>query len=263
MSKLAVVTGASSGIGQAYAERLAREGYDLVIVARRRERLDALAKRLRDEARVTVEPLTADLTDDRDLARVEARVAGERALELLVNNAGFGAYMPFEKLPPERADDLVRVHVLAPTRLSRAAVPGMVERKKGAIVNVASMLAFSASLPPEPLPNRVVYAASKAYLVAFSQALAAELAQSGVRVQALCPGIVATEFHVAQGASGPLPGAMDPAEVVQASLAGLQSGEVVCAPTVEDAEKLRSVAESGRAFFAGRPSGALASRYRR
>ena len=93
--------------------------------------------------------------------------------------------------------------------------------------------------------------------------LAAELAQSGVRVQALCPGIVATEFHVAQGASGPLPGAMDPAEVVQASLAGLQSGEVVCAPTVEDAEKLRSVAESGRAFFAGRPSGALASRYRR
>ena len=262
MAKLAVVTGASSGIGQAYAERLAREGFDLVLVARRRERLEALAKRLRDEARVAVEVLPADLANDPDLARVEARVAGERSLDLLVNNAGFGAYMPFARLAPERAEELVRVHVLAPTRLSRAAVPGMIENKSGAIVNVASMLAFSASLPPEPLPNRVVYAAAKAYLVAFSQALAAELASSGVRVQALCPGIVATEFHVVQGAPGPLPGAMDPAEVVHASLAALRSGEVVCAPTVEDVEKLRSVTESGRALFAGRPAGSLASRYK-
>jgi len=124
------------------------------------------------------------------------------------------------------------------------------------------MLAFSASLPPDPLPNRVVYASTKAYLVAFSQALAAEVRASGVRVQALCPGIVATEFHVVQGAPGPLPGAMDPADVVSASLRGLELGEIVCAPTFEDAAALAAVAEAGRSLFAGRPGGGLASRYR-
>ena len=125
------------------------------------------------------------------------------------------------------------------------------------------MLAFSASLPPEPLPHRVVYAAAKAYLVAFSQALAAEIGPAGVRVQALCPGIVASEFHTLQGESAPLPGAMAPADVVQASLIGLETGEIVCSPTVEDADKLKSIAESGRAFFSGRPVGQLATRYRR
>jgi uncharacterized protein len=263
MAKLAIVTGASSGIGAAYAERLAREGYDLVVVARRKDRLEALARRLRDEARVSVDVLAADLSLERDITRVAERVAHERSLELLVNNAGFGAYMPFAELPPERAEDLVHVHVLAPTRLTRAAVPGMIERKRGSIINVASMLAFSASLPPEPLPHRVVYAAAKSYLVAFSQALAAELATTGVRVQALCPGIVATEFHVVQGAPGPLPGAMPAVDVVEASLVALDSGEVICAPSVEDADKLRSISESGRAFFSGRPAGGLATRYRR
>ncbi len=261
--RVAVVTGASSGIGKAFAERLARDGHDLVVVARRAERLESLAAMLRSETKVAVEVLTADLADARDLASVERRVVEEPSLELLVNNAGFGGYMPFDELPADRAEELVRVHVLAATRLARAAVAGMVRRGRGAIVNVASMLAFSASLPPDPLPNRVVYAACKAYLIAFSQALAGEVAPSGVRVQALCPAIVATEFHLIQGAPGPLPGSMDPAEVVQASLRGLELGEVVCAPAVEDAEKLRSVAEAGKAMFAGRPAGGLASRYRR
>src|SRR5438067_10340945 len=233
MDRLAVVTGASSGIGQAYAERLAREGFDLVVVARRPDRLKSLAARLRAEAKVAVQVVTADLTRDRDVAELERLIGAEPALEMLVNNAGFGGYMPFAKLPPDRAEELVRVHVLAPTRLARAAVPGMVQRKRGAIVNVASMLAFSASLPPEPLPHRVVYAAAKAYLVAFSQALAAEIGPAGVRVQALCPGIVASEFHTLQGESAPPPGAMAPADVVQASLIGLETGEIVCSPTVE------------------------------
>lgn len=256
------MTGASSGIGQAYAERLARQGHDLIVVARRKDRLDALAKRLTSEAKVKVEVLVADLADQEGIASVERRVAAMPEIELLVNNAGFGAYMPFDKLPPDRAAALINVHVMAATRLARAALPAMIRRGKGSIVNVASMLAFSASLPPEPLPNRVVYASAKAYLVAFSQALAAEVRASGVKVQALCPGIVATEFHVVQGAPGPLPGAMDPADVVSASLRGLELGEIVCAPTFEDAAALAAVAEAGRALFSGRPGGGLASRYR-
>jgi uncharacterized protein len=116
----AVVTGASSGIGQAYAERLARDGHGLLIVARRKERLDALAKRLTSEAKVKVEVLVADLADPAQLATVERRVAALPDVELLVNNAGFGAYMPFEQLPPERAAALINVHVMAATRLARA-----------------------------------------------------------------------------------------------------------------------------------------------
>ena len=258
----ALVTGASSGIGQAYAERLARAGHDLVVVARRKGRLDALAARLMTDAKVGVEVIAADLSDPDHLARVEDRIGALQDLEFLVNNAGFGAYMPFAQLPAERASALISVHVLAATRLARAALPGMIRRGRGSIVNVASMLAFSASLPPDPLPNRVVYAATKAYLVAFSQALAAEVGASGVRVQALCPGIVATEFHVIQGAPGPLPGAMDPADVVSASLRGLELGETVCAPTFEDPAALTAVAEAGRSLFAGRPAAGLASRYR-
>jgi short-subunit dehydrogenase len=259
MAKTAVVTGASSGIGRAYAERLVRDGYRVVAVARRRERLKALASELGDDA---VEVLVADLAKDRDLARVETRVAEEPSLELLVNNAGFGAYMPFQKLPPERAEDLVRVHVLAATRLARAALPGMLRRRRGAIVNVASMLGFSASLPPDPLPERVVYAACKAYLIAFSQALAAEIGAEGVRVQALCPGLVATEFHAIQDMEPPREMLMAPQDVVQASLRGLELGEVVCGPAAEDGERLRSVAEAGRAMFGARPSRTLAARYR-
>ena len=258
----AVITGASSGIGQAYAERLARDGQDLIVVARRRDRLNALAQRLTADHGIKVDVVVADLADPDQLATVERRVAAGPPLDLLVNNAGFGAYMPFETLPPDRAAALIHVHVMTATRLARAALPAMIARGHGSIVNVASMLAFSASLPPEPLPNRVVYAATKAYLVAFSQALAAEMRGSGVKVQALCPGIVATEFHVVQGAPGPLPGAMDPADVVSASLRGLELGEVVCGPSFEDAERLTAVAEAGRALFGGRPAGGLASRYR-
>ncbi len=229
---VALVTGASSGIGRAFAERLARDGYDLVVVARRRGRLEELASRLRSDPGVAVEIIAADLGDPASLARVERRAGEGPDIDLLVNNAGFGAYMPFARLPPERVEQLIRVHVVATTRLARAVVPGMLERGRGTIVNVASMLAFSATIPPDPMPHRVVYAATKAYLVAFSQALAAELGSSAIKVQALCPGTVATEFHVVQGAPGPLPGSMDPADVVAASLAGLELGEVVCAPTI-------------------------------
>ena len=186
----ALVTGASSGIGAAFAERLARDGYDLILVARRRERLEALAEHLRAVHGAGASVLAADLSRAGELAAVEQRLAEETALALLVNNAGFGGYMPFKDLDPDRAEELIGVQVIAVTRLTRAALPGMLARGRGAIVNVSSRLAFSGPLGSPPLPKRATYAAAKAYINTFTQILADELAGTGVQVQALCPGMV-------------------------------------------------------------------------
>jgi uncharacterized protein len=184
---LALVSGASSGIGAAYAERLARDGYDLILVARRRERLEALAERLRREAAADAEPLTADLTDAEALSQVEQRIANDERLALLVNNAGFGGYRPFVEIEPRVIDELIGVHIRAVAQLTRAALPGMVRRGKGAVVNVASILALSGALPPNPLPYRAVYAGAKAFIVAFTEALSGELAGSGVKFKPFFP----------------------------------------------------------------------------
>ena len=174
--RTALITGASAGLGAAFAKRLAEDGYELILVARRLERLEALAGDLREWFEVPVEALRADLADANGLRAVEERIAGDGTLELLINNAGFPAYMPFVELPPEKAEELIRLQVLAVTRLTRAALPGMIARGRGGIVNVSSMTANSASLPPEPLPNRVTYAATKAYVNAFTELLSHELA---------------------------------------------------------------------------------------
>lgn len=182
----ALITGASSGLGEAFAERLAADGHDLIVVARREDRLRALADRLRDRHGAATQVLVADLTAPEDLRRVEAQIAAGPALDLLVNNAGFGGYRPFLQLDPDRAEELIRLQVLAVTRLARAALPAMVARGRGALINVSSQLAFSAALPSPPLPpGRAVYAATKAYVNAFTQLLHGELAGTGVRVQAL------------------------------------------------------------------------------
>jgi uncharacterized protein len=262
---VAFVTGASAGIGEAFAERLARDGYDLIITARREERLRSLAERLSKETEVSVEVLPADLSASNDLRALERRVAAEDRLALLVNNAGFGAYRHFVSLEPDVAENLIDVHVTASVRLSRAALPGMVSRGRGAIVNVASMLAFSGTLPPAPLPARATYAGAKAFLVTFTQTLAGELAGTGVKAQVCCPGLVATEFHEVQGQDMSSLPRMSPDEVVRASLAGLDAGEVVCCPTLEDASALDRLAEAQIAVLGygqGPPSVELASRYR-
>jgi short-subunit dehydrogenase len=163
-SRRALVTGASSGIGAAFAQRLAQEGFDLIVVARRRQRLEALAESLRHDAGVEVDVSATDLTDPDQLSELETVIAEDAALELLVNNAGFGGYRPFVELDPDVAEALIRVHVLTLTRLTRAALPGMVEKGRGAVVNVASLLAFTGSIPPQPLPHRATYAAAKAYM---------------------------------------------------------------------------------------------------
>jgi len=233
---VAVVTGASAGLGAAFAERLVRDGHDLVIVARREDRLHELAGRLETEAGVRVEVLAADLSDRAQIDRVADRIGEEPRLAVLVNNAGFGGYMPFLELPPATADALIDVHVRATTQLSRAALPAMVERRRGAIVNVASLLAFSHDLPPDPVPYRAVYAACKSYVVAFSFQLHHELSAFGVRVQACCPGLVATEFHAMVGADvSRLRGrTMAADDVVRASLRGLELGETLCVPGLDD-----------------------------
>ena len=181
--------------------------------------------------------IVADLTKPAGLRAVEERVRGTGNLEKLVNNAGFSGYMPFIDLAPDRAEELIQLHVVAPTRLIRAALPGMIARGGGAIINVSSLLAFSASVPAATLPKRVTYAAAKASLNAFTTLLHIELQGTGVRMQVLCPGVVDTEFHsqvdLARLAAAEVP-AMKPEAVVEASLAGLRLGEVVCVPALDD-----------------------------
>ncbi len=260
---VALVTGASSGIGAAVAARLARDGRDLVVVARRRERLAELAERLAEETGATIDILAADLTDAEDLERVAQRAASEERLDLLVNNAGFAGYGPFVEIDPAVAARLVSVHVEAPVRLCRAALPGMMRRGAGAVVNVASLLALSGPLQM-PMRGRATYAAGKAFLLAYTQLLAQELAGTGVQAMVCLPGMVESEFH-GVGSANTLAGMplMAADDVAQAIVAGLELAETVCAPSLEDAgvfERLRDVQQ--QALAAAR-STQLAARYRR
>jgi short-subunit dehydrogenase len=256
MSKLALVTGATSGIGRAFAERLAADGHDLVLVGRRQERLDEFAAA---HTGVKVRA-AADLSTDEGIDAV-AEIAATEPLDLLVNNAGVAHYMPLADLPAGKARELVKVKVLAPTMLARAAVAGMLERGRGTIVNVAGMIAFSGPAPHAQMPRRAVYAGSLAHLVTLSQTLSAELEGTGVRVQVVCPGVVATEFHERQGLDLSAIPRMSAADVVSASLRGLELGEVVCAPGVEDTSLLDAVFRAELAAFGGQGT-ELAGRYR-
>ncbi|GGL64441.1 short-chain dehydrogenase [Streptomyces fumigatiscleroticus] len=263
----AVVTGASSGIGAEYAEQLARQGWNLVLVARRAERLTGLARELGESTGAAVETVVADLAQSADLARVAERVAAED-VALVVNNAGINGYGPFTEVDPALLVKVLDVNVTAPTVLARAALPGMLARGRGAVVNVASLLAFAGALPPGPLPHRAVYGGTKGYMVTFTRTLAAELAGTPVRVQVVCPGLTATEFHLTAG-EAPVPGerrvhddgGMPAADVVTASLAALAAGEVVCVPGLVQAEALERLAAAEQGVRAGSGS-TMAPRYR-
>jgi uncharacterized protein len=256
MPDLALVTGASSGIGRAYAERLASDGHDLIVVGRRRDRLEELAAALSE---VAVQVVVADLATDDGIDAL-ARLTAGRPVAMLVNNAGVAHYMPLAELPPAKARELVSVKVMAPTLLTRAALPGMLERGSGTVINVAGMIAFSGPAPSSVMPRRAVYAGALAGIVAMSQTLAAELEGTGVRVQVVCPGIVATEFHTVQGMDLSAVPRMSAQDVVSASMAALELGEVVCAPGVQDYRLLQRVFEADLEAFQGQ-SPQLASRY--
>jgi short-subunit dehydrogenase len=262
--RLALITGASSGLGAAFADRFARDHYDLIVVARRIERLEALAKVPRSKYEAHVEVLPADLTNADQLREVEHRIANEPDLDILVNNAGFGAYKPFIDLDPDTADELIQLQVTAVTRLTRAALPGMASRKRGTIINVSSRLAFSGSMTAPSLPKRATYAATKSYINTFTQIIHSELTGTGVMVQALCPGVIKTEFHERMGMD---PSRIPPSivmkadEVVDASLAGLKLGEVVCIPALEDPALLDQLHKVEFTILERSGSGTMASRY--
>jgi short-subunit dehydrogenase len=228
--RLAVVTGASSGIGLAFAQRLAARGYDLLLVARRGERLAALAADLRRDHGIAAEPLTADLSRTAEVEALAAHLAEQDGVRVLVNNAGFGTWGTFVETDLSRHLAMIEVHVGASVRLCHAVLPGMIARRGGAIVNVSSIGAFAAS------PQNVTYCATKAFLVLFSEGLHAELRGTGVRVQALCPGFTRTDFHDTPDyapfdkAQVPAPFWLSADDVVTASFRALRRDEAVCVP---------------------------------
>jgi short-subunit dehydrogenase len=256
---LALVTGASAGIGVAYAKELARRGYDLLLVGRRTERLEAIAKEL---APAHAEIFAADLGSPAGLTQVSA-LCRERPLDLLVNNAGVAHYMPFAQLPPDKLDELLQVNTVAVVKLTRAAVEPMIARKRGAIINVASLLAFSGPNRTPQLPSRTIYASTKAFMVAFSQLLAAELEGSGVKLQVVCPGVVATEFHTRQGIDMSGRPRLSADDLAHGSLADLDRGVFLSLPTVDDPSVFAEIdAAQAKVMAAGlKPS--LAARYGR
>ena len=225
---LAVVTGASAGIGKVFCERLAGRGYDVVAVARDESRLLGLKAALEQTYKVTVEAFPADLSRDGDVTRLAERIAADHRLAVLVNNAGFGTRGTLAETAPERQAAMVRLHTLAPMRLTQAALPVLLRNRAGAVINVSSVASFLFR------PGNVNYCATKAYLTVFSEGLAAELVGTGVRVQALCPGFTRSEFHRRmQVEPSELPWQMwlSAEYVVDASLRSLdRGGPVVCVP---------------------------------
>ncbi len=228
-SGTALVTGASSGIGMELARLIAADGYDLVLVARRQERLEELARELTVAHGVSTRVIAADLSDAASPARIVEELDSERiAVDVLVNNAGLGIYGQLWKSDISRQLEVVQVNVVTLTELTGRLLPGMVSRRRGRVVNVASTAAF------QPGPYMAVYYATKAYVLSFSEAIAQELKGTGVTVTALCPGPTITEFQEAAGLEdtwlfrGPL--VMDAAKVARAGWSAARRGKRVVIP---------------------------------
>ncbi len=254
----ALITGASSGIGAVYAQRLGKRGYDLILVARNAERLSALASRLTEETGRTIETITADLGNQADLRRVEAVLNTDRSITLLVNNAGVGGTAPLLSSDVDKMQAMIELNVTALTRLTYAAVPGFVARGSGSIVNIASIVAIA----PERLNG--VYGASKAFVLAFSQSLKHELADKNIRVQAVLPGATATEFWAIAGTPVehlPSEIVMSAEDMVDAALAGLDQGEFATIPALDDAGLLEAYEDARQALIPNLSRSAAAQRY--
>jgi len=225
----ALVTGASSGIGAVYADRLARRGYNLILVARNKERLASLARRIARDTGRSVETVAADLTDPADLRRVEQILRTNADVSLLVNNAGVGASAPLLASDVDKMEEMINLNVTALTRLTYAAVPEFVARRNGTIINIASIVAIT----HESLNG--VYSGSKAFVLALTNSLVNELTDKGIRVQAVLPGATATEFWDIAGKPVhqlPPQWVMSADDMVDAALAGLDLGEIVTIPAL-------------------------------
>jgi short-subunit dehydrogenase len=227
----ALITGASTGIGAIYADRLAKRGYDLILVARNKERLNVLADRLTKETGRSVKVQAADLNQKSDLGRVEETLKSDSAITVLINNAGIGSVAPLLDANVDKMEEMIALNITALTRLTYAAVPSFVARGKGTIINIASVVGIS----PETLNG--VYGATKSYVIGFTHSLQHELAGKGLRIQAVLPGATATEFwDVAGYAHSNLPKeiVMSANDLVDAALVGLDQGEVITIPPLQD-----------------------------
>jgi len=254
---LVVVTGASSGIGASYAERLAAKGRPLLLVARREDRLSALQANLHERFGVPVDTLIADLEDSRDLEVLEARLS-QGGIAMLVNNAGAGGLVPMKSATNEQLERIIRLNVLALTRLSRAALQSFQGSGAGVLVNIGSVAAFS------PFAGGSAYSGSKAYVLNFTRSLQAEYAKTAIRVQLVMPGPIRTEFFSSQG----LTDAVFPAEsyvsaeaLVDAALKGLEAGEDITTPTLAHEDIWEKLEEDRRAFMGDTFSGNIHERY--
>lgn len=257
--KIAVVTGASSGIGAVYADRLAKRGYDLVLVARRAERLHELAATISKAHGVKVEPLIADLATEAGQARVEQLLSSNPAVSVLVNNAGIARLAPIAGSPLQDSLSQVALNIVALTRLTHAALPAMKSRNDGLIINVASVLAVNS------LPFSSVYSGSKAFVLAFSRGLQQELADTGVKVQVVLPAATATEIWDQSGvplAALDSPTVMPTDDLVDAALVALDKGESISWPSVADAAVIERFEEARIALFAATQTGKVAPRLR-
>jgi short-subunit dehydrogenase len=229
---IAVITGASAGIGAVYADRLARRGYDLILVARNQARLDQLAMRIAGATGRMVKTVAADLNNKADLKRIETIVATDPGITMLVNNAGVGGLEPLLQSDVDVMEEMVNLNVTALMRLTYAAAPALVARGGGAIINIASVVAIA----PEVLNG--VYGGTKAFVLALGQSLHKELADKNVRIQTVLPGATATNFlDTAGGAVDNLPSniVMRSDDLVDAALAGFDQGEIVTIPSLPDA----------------------------
>jgi hypothetical protein len=226
-----LITGASSGIGAIYADRLAKRGYDLILVARRFDRLRSLAK-VADETGRKVEVIAADLVERKDLAKVEAVLRTDQRITTLVNDAGVASTAPLLRADVDKMSEMIALNVDALTRLTYAAAPGFVERGGGTIINIASAVALA------PWIFNGVYGASKAFVLAFSRSLKHELAERGVRVQVVLPGVTATDlWGTTDTPLNQMPGeiVMPATAMVDAALVGLDQGEFATLPSLPNA----------------------------
>ncbi|WP_296744083.1 SDR family oxidoreductase [Mesorhizobium sp.] len=253
----AVITGASSGIGAVYADRLAGQGYDLVLVARRADRLQELADKLAYAYGHKVKVIAADLSEDADVRRVEQAIAADESVTLLVNNAGLGGQQVVATADADAAERMIKVNVVALTRLTRAVLPGLLARNRGAIVNIASVAAYGTAIGG-------IYSGTKAYVVNFSEALQREVGGTEVRVQVVLPGPIRTDFWELSGAdlnSLNQDWVMTVDDLVDAALAGLAQGETVTAPGLADPAKLGSFIGARDSFYGSLLAGKPAARY--
>ncbi|WP_137933436.1 SDR family NAD(P)-dependent oxidoreductase [Mesorhizobium comanense] len=253
----AVVTGASSGIGAVYADRLAGQGYDLLLVARRADRLEELAEKLRYAYDRKVSFIAADLSDDDDVRRVERVIAADVSVTLLVNNAGLGGQQVVATADADAAERMIKVNVIALTRLTRAVLPGFLARNQGAIVNIASVLAYETGFGG-------IYSGTKAYVVNFTEALQREVAGTNVQAQAVLPGATRTDFWELAGSDiDQLPKeiVMSANDMVDAALVGLARGEAVTVPALVDPAKLDVFLGARQAFYGSLHADKPAARY--